>query len=199
MRTPFDKFPDHTSYKECYAKISEVYEKIAHLAPFSQKETEIITNCLNKKYYQPKDELSFEVEYDEDAYGSLYPKVSIKEWKSFCERMTKKLENIPKTEYIYLSHRHCYNQNEDIQVGSFTLTFPDKKRTGEIDERVVREIIIAIEKNRDFIRLEEERKEKERILKEKEEQRKNKIYELLVKLQNNEITIEEFKNQSEIL
>lgn len=189
------------SMTEKTASVSQVYEKIKHLEPFSQEENEKIANFLNKKRYLHTDPVSVVLESEQTEYGfQIYPKIKIGEWKNFVTRVERKLKNLPNDDYIYISLSRNKDEHEDFDgTYDFDFNIITDHTKQHFNQSVIKDLITLLERNREH---EKKKKQAEKALEEKklkEQKREKDILEIITKLQNKEISAEQFKELSEKL
>lgn len=189
------------SVSERTVNISQVYESIKHLEPFSQKENEKIASFLNKKRYCYTDPVSVVLESEQTEYGfQIYPKIKIQEWKNFVARVERKLKNLPNDDYIFISlsqNKDEYGEIDGTYDFDFDIITDHTKQHFNLSS--IKDLTTFLERDREY---EKKKNQAEKALEEKklkDQKREKDILELITKLQNKEISAEQFKELSEKL
>lgn len=145
--------------------------------------------------------MSVVLESEQTEYTfQIYPKIKIGEWKNFVTRVERKLKNLPNDDYIYISLSRNKDEHEDFNgTYDFDFNIITDHTKQHFNQSVIKDLITLLERNREH---EKKKKQAEKALEEKklkEQKREKDILEIITKLQNKEISAEQFKELSEKL
>lgn len=177
-----------------YVSVADVYSAISSLEPFTAKEQNYIASILNQKRHHRVNDVKLNVYIEECGYAT-YVSTTIYDLKQFVQNLSEKLKYQTDCTVIPL----CLDS--DPEEGGGVLQFG---LTYDSTINAVRNNVVDIIKNY----IERERKqdiqnklnaEKRQVASLKKKQREADILTLIIRLQNKEITPEEFKTLSEAL
>lgn len=190
------KIPDYipADNLDKYVSVAHVYSAISSLEPFTVKEQKYIASILNQKRHHRANDVKLNVYIEECGYAT-YVSTTIYDLKQFVQNLTEKLKSQTNDTVIPL----CLER--DLEEGSGVLEFG---LTYDSSINAIRNNVIDIIK--DYIERERKQEiqnklnaEKQREATLKKKQREEDILTLITRLQNKEITPEEFKTLSDAL
>jgi hypothetical protein len=193
MELDITKIPDYIPADNFnrYVSIPEVYAAISCLEPFTDAEQKYIASILNKKQFHPIRDVKLDVYIEEHSYAT-YVHTTVGDLKKFVEALSGKL-NLQTNNTVIPLHLDLVC-DDDRGVLEFGLTYDSSINAARntvvdlIKDYIQRERKCAVEKQLNA--------EKKKLTELQKQEREANILALITRLQNREITPEEFKTLS---
>jgi hypothetical protein len=190
------KIPDYVPADNLdrYVSIPEVYAAISSLEPFTDKEQKYIASILNQKRHHRVIDVKLGV-YIEECNYATYVSTTVADLKSFVQTLSEKLKLQNNDTVIPLCLDREYEEGGGLL--EFGLTYDST--INQVRNNVVDIIKDYIERERKYAVEQNLNAERKKLAEVKKKQREESILSLIARLQDKEITPEEFKTLSEAL
>ena len=174
---------------------AEVYEKILYLGPFSDEENKMIAKCMNHPRWCSTQQITLRFSDTDESPYYISPEITVKDFKKFINDASIALQNVPLITPVYLT----LDVGEEDEAIGLNWSFKPAKASLYINSKVIEDIEDSILAHRKTKEADDIRNKKRVDEEKKNKQREADILTLITRLQNKEITPEEFKTLSEAL
>lgn len=179
-----------------YCSAKEIWKGIEDIGPFSEKERKIVSTALTTTHHRLLNRTYLTIQ------GASQKTATVDEIRNLITELQEIVKKQVKNQPIFINYVEDYlgeTDDEGNPLDAVVFSWIDRTQGEKYDLRGINNIKEMITNSRKKEE-EQKRKQEESIKKQQESiERKAKITILVEKLQNNEITVDEFANQTDLL